>query len=300
MPSSSGQTCPERNPNGRSHQWRPPVKKCPSSTDVNRLIRWSGTAIGFLVVVLSVPLALHFTNLVSTKESWALTIPWLVGILAVEVTWLASCSRRRNELRSSVSLHVDLLPPERSRYHDSFELKYENRGTRDLEAAIDLYVYPSIRGRNEVWNPAFRKEFRDEITSLGPFESHDLLLGPREVQDYPYSRFSVLQACGLHGYTPHWLTLEASIWPRGMRYLVQTHTVHFYLLWFCGQEQRFPGSWLVEPIRIRARSHSEEAAVARWRKQFAMVVPDDYLEVHLQEYIDLKCKPGGPRESEDI
>jgi len=259
------------------------------------LCSWRSSAIGVLIAATlgfaaSVPVAFCLLNVWSPSEFWALTVPWIVGILAVATTFAISWSRRSQELRSAVSLQVDLLSPAESHYWDSFQLTYKNNGTRVLEAAVDLHVYPSTKGRNEYWNPAFRKDFRREIMSLGPFETHDLILGPQEEQDYPYVRFSALNACGLHGYTPHWLTLRISVWPRGMKHLVRTHTVHFYLLWFCGEESRLPGSWMIEPIRIRGRKHSNEESRERWRKQLAPVVPDEFLDKNLQNYIDLKCK----------
>jgi len=257
---------------------------------LRRLIVLGALFAAILGVAVSVPLAFHLLKVWSSTEFWALTVPWIVGVLAVSTTLLISWSRRSQELRSAVSLHVDLLPPAASHYGDSFQLTYKNCGTRELEAAIDLHVYPSIKGRSEYWNPAFRNEFRREIMSLGPFETHDLILGPQEEQDYPYSRFSVLNACGLHAYTPHWLTLRISVCPRGMKHLLQTHTVHFYLLWLCGEESRFPGFWMVEPIRIRGRSHNSDESRSRWRGQLAPVVPEIFLEKSLQDYIDLKCK----------
>lgn len=245
----------------------------------------------WLSVAALVPLLLWLTKALSTESFLAISISWIAAVVVAGASWRMAFRLREEELRSSVSLYLDLIPPEESRYADSFQIEYENRGSRELEAVITLYTYPSTRGRNEAWNPAFRDDFRDEIMSLGPFETHELILSPGERETYPYTNPVVLQAAGLHGYIPHWITFQVRAWPRGMPKLVQRHSVFFYLLWFCGEEQRFPGTWFVDRVRIKGeRHHSRRATSEKWKQQLADVVPEDFKHENMQDFIDRRCR----------
>lgn len=252
--------------------------------------------IALVVVASSVPLLLCWIFPVDSSNWWMITTTWLMGTAAVGaitlMTWWEARTRRNEEILSSIALYVRLEPPgNRSSYVDSFQLEYENRGSRDLIAVVELLAYPCGEGRQDRLNPAFQDDYRDRITSLGPFETHELTLAPGETQTFPYSHQVVLRFMGMHGYIPHWVTIRARVSPREKPSLERQDDVIFHLLWFSGTDQSFPGRWHISRMRIRAERHYNSKPIyEKWRRELSDKIPDEYREENLQDFIDLRCR----------
>ena len=182
-----------------------------------------------------------------------------------------------------------MLPPSQSQYRDRIGIHYQNNGTSELEATVKFYFYPSTRGRSEIWNPAFRADFRDELAALGPFETHELILGPGECETYPYDRFGVTQAAGLHGFVPQWVMIVADVWPRGMERLARETRDIFYLLWTRGENQPRPGTWHITRMRIRSTRHfANPQTREQWKQHLDGKVPADFRTESVQDFTDAK------------
>ncbi len=267
------------------------MKKYPSGARTHKLKQGITQLLVWCVLVLPIPGMLFLLTPLGKEALWAISISWTTAMTVAAVGYRRAVRLREEDLKSAVFLYVNLRDPNESRYGNSFQLEYENRGSIELEGRIDLSIYPMIRGRSDEWNPAFDEEYRSKITSLGPFETHEVILTPSEVQTYPYSNQVVLPAIGLHGYVPHWLTLQAQIWPRGRPELFKEYSVIFYVLWFCGQESRFPGTWMIDRNRIRTTRHSKKrGTIDRWRQHIEPLVEDVYKQAGLQDYIDMSCR----------
>jgi len=267
------------------------MRKSPSRARVRKLEREAGQLLVWCVSVLPIPIMLFLLLPLGREALWAISVSWTTAMTVAAFGYRRTVHLRELDLKSSVFLHVNLKSPGESRYANSFQLEYENRGSIELEGRIDLHVYPMIRGRSDEWNPTFDEEYRNEITSLGAFETHEVVLTPSEVQTYPYSNQVVLPAIGLHGYVPHWLTLQAQIWPRGRPELFKEYSVIFYILWFCGRETQFPGKWMIDRNRIRTTRHSKNRnTFDRWRQHIEPLVEDVYKQAGLQDYINMKCR----------
>lgn len=85
------------------------MRKFHSRISLWRLSALCATGVAILGVALSVPLVYYLMRPESSSDLLALAVPWVMGVLALSVTVLVSWSRRSHELRSDVSLHVDLL-----------------------------------------------------------------------------------------------------------------------------------------------------------------------------------------------
>jgi len=265
------------------------LKKSRSKARARLTIQVIGSILLWSLAILSVPLVLIMFFSLHRDTCWAVAASWGTAMTVVAIGYERAKRLRALDLKTKVSLYVKLLAPEKSKYGDAFQLEYENRGSVDLQARINLYVYPLTRGRNDRWSPTFNEPYRNEIRSLGPYETHDLVLSPNEIQTFPYSNLTVLPACGLHGYVPHWLTVEVSSWPEGRPELSKTQTVIFYILWFCGDEHRFPGRWMIDRNRIRCHRHNSRSNIGRWRQQMESIVPANYQSSGLHSYIESKC-----------
>jgi hypothetical protein len=234
-----------------------------------------------------VPAVLVCAGYRTLEDIWELAIPWWVGLFVSAAAWSENSKRRREVLRSSVVLHIEMLSPDKSQYHDMIGIHYRNNGTSELEATAKLYFYPSTRGRSEMWNPAFRDDFRDELMTLGPLETHELVLGPGECETYPYDRLGVTQAAGLHGFVPQWVTIVANVWPRGMGRLARETRGIFYLLWTPGREQTLPGTWHITRMRIRATRHFDNPKTReQWKQHLSAKVPAEFRAENVQDFTD--------------
>lgn len=249
-----------------------------------------------VVVAFSIPLLLCWIFPVESSNWWMIATTWLVGTAAAGaitlMTWWEARTRRNEEILSSIALYIRLEPPgDQSNYGDSFQLSYENRGSRDLLAAVELFAYPCGEGRQDKLNPAFQDDYRDRVTSLGPFETHELVLAPRETQTFPYSHQVVLQSMGMHGYIPHWVTIRTHVSPREKPSLERQDDIIFHLLWFCGNNQPFPGRWHISRMRIRAERHYNSKPIyEKWRRELSDKIPDEYREENLQDFMDLRSR----------